>query len=152
PCRLGRCRGFFGVSQFSAPRASKSLSSLAVMKFSLPRFVTILFFLLPTTGCLHRERGAFPSLESGPAEKTRATFAQKITLLGISDVGKVNDHLYRGSQPNSEGIRELRKLGVTTIVNLRGERQGAVRMERRTAAEAGIKLVNIHASGWSPPT
>src|SRR4029077_8273987 len=70
---------------------------------------------------------------------------------GISDVAKLNDFLYRGSQPNEHGVRELKKLGVTTIVELRGEKQGWVKSERKRAQALGMHVVNIRASGWSPP-
>src|SRR5262249_52951928 len=69
----------------------------------------------------------------------------------VSYVGKINDFLYRGSQPNERGIEQLKKLGITTIVDLRGERQGTVAKERKRAEEHGMHFVNIHASGWAPP-
>jgi len=34
---------------------------------------------------------------------------------------RVNDHLYRGAQPAVGGIHKLRKLGIKTIINLRGK-------------------------------
>jgi len=37
----------------------------------------------------------------------------------ILNFGKVDDHLYRGAQLDSEGIKALKKLGVKLIVNLR---------------------------------
>jgi tyrosine-protein phosphatase SIW14 len=80
-----------------------------------------------------------------------SAFAKKTELSGLSGVGKVNDFLYRGSQPSAEDVEQLRKLGITVIVGLRGERQGTVRTERRRAAALGMRLVNIRASGWSPP-
>jgi hypothetical protein len=59
-------------------------------------------------------------------------FAKKTELSGLSGVGKVNDFLYRGSQPSAEGDEQLRKLGITVIVDLRGERQA--RSERSAGA------------------
>lgn len=104
-----------------------------------------------TAGCATH---VHPTAQAASGEKIsdyRQDFAQKIQINGLAYAGKVNDFLYRGSQPNPEGIKELKKLGVTTIVNLRGERQGLVRRERKQAEEQGIKLVNVRASGWSPP-
>jgi hypothetical protein len=51
-----------------------------------------------------------------------ARFAEKLRIPGISDAGKVNDFLYRRTQAHKEGIEQLKKLGVDTIVDLRGER------------------------------
>jgi protein tyrosine/serine phosphatase len=78
-------------------------------------------------------------------------YAKTLHLQGVSDVGKLNDFLYRGSQPNDEGLRELKKLGVTTIIDLRGEKQGLVKSERKKAQALGMRVVNIRASGWSAP-
>jgi protein tyrosine/serine phosphatase len=69
----------------------------------------------------------------------------------VSDVGKLNDYLYRGAQPNDEGLRELKKLGITLIIDLRGERKGLAKSERKKAQALGMRVVNIRASGWSAP-
>jgi hypothetical protein len=57
---------------------------------------------------------------TAPTTKVVPVLAEKIGINGVSNAGKVNDHLYRGSQPNAQGLQELEKLGVTTIVDLRG--------------------------------
>ena len=55
------------------------------------------------------------------SHSSHPAYAKTVHVHGISDVGKLNDFLYRGSQPNEQGLRERKKLGVTTIVDLRGE-------------------------------
>jgi tyrosine-protein phosphatase SIW14 len=115
------------------------------MKSSRTQSLALLFSFLLVSGCARSARSADPAHSSGPP------FAEKIQLNGVSYVGKINDFLYRGSQPNEQGIQQLKKIGVTTIVDLRGERQGTVATERKRAEALGMRLVNIHASGWSPP-
>jgi tyrosine-protein phosphatase SIW14 len=78
-------------------------------------------------------------------------FAEKFQLPGISDAGKVNEFLYRGTQPSPEGVEQLKKLGIDTIVDLRGERRGTMEAERRHAESLGMHLVLIPGNGWSPP-
>jgi tyrosine-protein phosphatase SIW14 len=119
-------------------------------RFTISGTATLLIAGL-MTGCVHRESAAFPAASPGVLVGRNGGFAEKIHLTGTVDVGKLNDHLYRGAQPNVDTIQHLKKLGVTTIVDLRGERQGTVRREREQAAAVGIKLENIRASGWSPP-
>src|SRR5215831_18004293 len=114
-------------------------------KLSKTRLLLLPFSLILVYGC------ALSLRSSDPAQQSLPPFAEKIELQGVSDVGKLNDFLYRGSQPNEQGIEELKKLGVTTIIDLRGERQGAVRSERKRAEALGMRFVNIKASGWSPP-
>jgi protein tyrosine/serine phosphatase len=115
------------------------------MKFSCASLLALSLAAFFLSGCPHSTHSPDPSHPSGPP------FAKKIQLNGLSSVGRVNDFLYRGSQPNEEGIEQLKKLGVTTIVDLRGERQGTVATERKRAAAHSIEVVNIRASGWSPP-
>jgi len=47
---------------------------------------------------------------------------------------------------------ELKKLGVTTIVDLRGEDPGTRDRERQQAEALGLRFVNIPVSGWEPPS
>ena len=48
-----------------------------------------------------------------------AAWATKLDRPGLPNLHKLSDHLYRGAQPTAEGIKELEKLGVKTIVGLR---------------------------------
>jgi tyrosine-protein phosphatase SIW14 len=58
--------------------------------------------------------------------------------------------LLRGAQPSAQGLAELKKLGVTTIVDLRGN-SGPVDWERAQAESLGMRFVNIPVLGWSAP-
>jgi tyrosine-protein phosphatase SIW14 len=100
---------------------------------------------------------SFPLLRqsdrSAPAFPTaRLAFGQKLKISGISNAGKINDSLYRGAQPHEKGLPELKKLGITTIVDLRGENRDRVEWERRRAESLGMRFVHIPVSGWAPPT
>src|SRR5215471_12124834 len=84
------------------------------------------FLALPLV--LMAQQGALPPDKTSPslAPSPQPAFAEKIHISGLSDAGKVNDFLYRGTQPNSEGVEALHKLGVDTIVDLRGEFRGTM--------------------------
>jgi len=77
--------------------------------------------------------------------------AEKMVVPGIKDFGKVDEYLYRGAQPKPEGIEELKKLGIDTIVDLRGERHGLMEEERAHAESLGMRLVSIPGTGWTAP-
>lgn len=47
------------------------------------------------------------------------SWAVKINNPKLSNFHKVSEDLYRGAQPDNEGMKELKKLGIKTIVNLR---------------------------------
>jgi protein tyrosine/serine phosphatase len=77
--------------------------------------------------------------------------AEKLKLAGVPRAGKVSDVLFRGAQPSTQGLAELKKLGVTTIVDLRGNR-GPVASERREVESLGMRFVDIPVLGWSTPS
>ena len=81
----------------------------------------------------------------------RYALAEKMTVRGIKDFGKVDEYLYRGAQPKPEGIEELKKMGVDTIVDLRGERHGLMEKERAHAESLGMRLAHIPGTGWTAP-
>lgn len=77
---------------------------------------------------------------------------QRLNIPGIRDAGKVNDHLYRGAQPKEWALKELKQRGITTILDLRGERKGLMETERKNAQALGIEVINLPGNGWSPPS
>ena len=82
----------------------------------------------------------------------RSAYGEKLRLPGLPNGGRVNDVLYRGAQPHAAGIQELKKLGITTIVDLRGENTELRDSERVQAESLGIRFVSIPVSGWDPPS
>ena len=114
------------------------------MQRTLPTFALFLFLPLRIFA-----QTAAPA--SAPSLTPRA-FGQKLQIAGVHNGGKITDSLYRGAQPKETGLSELKLLGVTTIVDLRGEDQEKVTWERNRAESLGMRFVPIPVSGWSPPT
>jgi protein-tyrosine phosphatase len=84
--------------------------------------------------------GGAPIVDSmGPVE---------IGDVDIDNFGVVDGRIYRGAQPEEEDYRELAALGVTTIVDLRGDAEGYAREE---AERAGLEYVNIPLKSTSRP-
>ncbi len=94
------------------------------------------------------------SSQSAPPRQTAmgSAYGEKLRLAGIANAGKINERLYRGAQPRNGSVQELKRLGVTTIVDLRGEDSVTREREKKEAESLGIHFVNIPVSGWSPPT
>jgi tyrosine-protein phosphatase SIW14 len=108
------------------------------------RNTLVVFCLLIAAGCSeHHVRHNQTPAVSQPA------FAEKIYVPGISDFGKVNDFLYRGAQPKDDGVAQLKKFGIDTIVDLRSELHGLIGNERQYAESLGIRYVNLPGSGWA---
>src|SRR5579885_2321093 len=77
---------------------------------------------------------------------------QKLHFASIPNAGKISSQLYRGAQPRPGGLAELKKLGITTIVDLRGEDASLRNREKQEAESLGLRFVAIPVSGWTPPT
>jgi protein tyrosine/serine phosphatase len=63
----------------------------------------------------------------------------------------VNAKLYRGAQPTEEGVKELARMGVKTIIDLRGADERAKR-EETWAQSAGLKFINVPLNNWFAPS
>jgi tyrosine-protein phosphatase SIW14 len=98
-----------------------------------------------------------PNLLAQTAQQTappvlRSAYGEKIQIPGIKNAGKINGRLYRGAQPHAQSLSQLKDLGVTTIVDLRGENPDRRDGEKKEAESLGMRFVSIPVSGWSPPT
>lgn len=76
------------------------------------RFVALSILL--AASCLLTATGRADEAKARPAN-----WAIAIKRPGLPNLHKVSDKLYRGAQPTAEGVRELEKLGVRTIICLR---------------------------------
>jgi tyrosine-protein phosphatase SIW14 len=85
------------------------------------------------------------------ASAAHLSFGEKLHIAGIPNAGKVADQLYRGAQPRNGSIARLKEIGITTIVDLRGEDVGMRDQEKKEANSLGIHFVSIPVSGWAPP-
>ena len=97
-------------------------------------------------------QAASAAAKSAPPAAARVEHGDKLRVAGVPNFGKINEHLYRGAQPRAGGLPELKKLGVTTIVDLRGEDPSKSTWEQKHAETLGIRFVHIPVSGWAPPT
>ena len=58
--------------------------------------------------------------------------------------------MYRGGQPSNADLADLKRLGVATIVDLRGS-GSSVRREKRAAEALGMHFINFPLSGVFAP-
>ncbi len=68
----------------------------------------------------------------------------------VPHLSRVNDHIYRGKQPNREGFAELAGMGIKTVLDLRGGRFHKPR-ERKQVEAAGMQYISIRLSGIFEP-
>ena len=119
------------------------------MQFSMKQFP---FFTACTVFLTLAPQLAAPESQTPSVSKKTAPFAEKIQINGVNNAGKINDHLFRGAQPHGDGVQSLHQLGVTTIIDLRGEHRDQSESERQLAEGLGMKFLVIPEDGWSNPT
>ena len=72
-------------------------------------------------------------------------WAQPIRMEGVPNLHKVADNLYRSAQPTAEGMGNLKKMGVETIVNLR-----SFHTDRDEIGKTGLAYEHIYMKAWHP--
>jgi tyrosine-protein phosphatase SIW14 len=68
----------------------------------------------------------------------------------LPNFSQVNAKLFRGGQPTENGIKELARRGVKTIIDLRGADENS-KKEELWARQSGIKFVVVNLSNWFKP-
>jgi protein tyrosine phosphatase (PTP) superfamily phosphohydrolase (DUF442 family) len=84
--------------------------------------------------------GADPSIADRPK-----AWAQPVKLQGVENLYRVSEKLYRGDQPSPEGMRNLKDLGLKTIINLR-----SFHSDRDEIGGTGLAYEHIYMKAWHP--
>ena len=84
--------------------------------------------------------GADPLIANRPK-----TWAQRVNLTGVANLYRVSEALYRGDQPSPQGMENLKKLGVKTILNLR-----SFHSDRDEIGATGLAYEHIYMKAWHP--
>lgn len=112
-------------------------------------FSALLLALVLLSPSIFAQQLAFPaSASTAPS----VTFAEKVSISGVHNAGKVSEHLFRGAQPDVTNLAALKKLGITTIIDLRSESSHTRDLERGRAEALGIHFISIPVGGFSNPS
>jgi protein tyrosine/serine phosphatase len=111
-----------------------------------------LLFSLVFAGAFSSRLVARKQAPSSTPSSMHSAYGEKLRIAGVPNSGKINDRLYRGAQPRDPGLLELKKLGITTIVNLRDEDPSKISWEEKRSESLGIRFVHIAVNEWSAPT
>ncbi len=74
-----------------------------------------------------------------------AIWATPTELKGVPNFHKVSDHLYRSAQPTPEGFRNLKAMGIKTVISLR-----SFSSDRKEIQAAGLDYHHIYMKAWHP--
>jgi protein tyrosine/serine phosphatase len=128
-----------------------------IQETRLPSFFRFLrVAALLATLCVTPVVGSTPtaspnSLQSRNPSAAPGANAEKLRIKGVHNAGRISDVLFRGAQPTAKGLAELKKAGVTIVVDLRQEGL-EVEHERKLAESLGLHFLNIPIVGWSLPS
>ncbi len=68
----------------------------------------------------------------------------------LPNFAEVNANILRGGQPTENGVKELARRGVKTIINLRGADENS-KKEETWARNNGIKFIAVNLGNWFKP-
>jgi protein tyrosine phosphatase (PTP) superfamily phosphohydrolase (DUF442 family) len=68
----------------------------------------------------------------------------------IPNFHQVDEHLFRGAQPAASEFRDLARMGIKTVLDLREE--GHAIAEEKLVEAAGMRYINLPMSGVLPPS
>ena len=107
-------------------------------------FVTAAFVVID---CTVVKDGKGQSGKGTPSDVTKAPrnpkWAVPLEKPGLPNLNKVSDQLYRGAQPTAEGMKELKNMGVKTVVNLR-----SFHSDRDEIGLTGLAYEHIYMKAW----
>ncbi len=135
------------LAKYGAQRVAQNRLSLTRCRPIRPVLMSVVFLTMAGIGC----RQAPNVLLLGSTNDTRATgnqttarWAEPVLAPGLPNLYRVSADLYRGAQPTAEGLQELRKLGIKTVVNLREANDEQARL-----TELGLAYHHIPMTAFS---
>lgn len=102
------------------------------------------FCLLASFPSLAQAEGAKPSETASKSGVRAPDWAVPLVAVGVPNLHKVNDQLYRSAQPSAAEFKALEKLGIKTVLNLRANHD-----DNDEAKGSGLKLERIEVNTWN---
>jgi protein tyrosine phosphatase (PTP) superfamily phosphohydrolase (DUF442 family) len=100
------------------------------------KLTTFVFFWLLLAG--------FVVAEEPEADRPKM-WAHPLKVEGVPNLYQVSDTLYRSAQPTAEGMRNLKKMGIETVINLR-----SFHSDRDEIGSTGLGYEHIYMKAWHP--
>lgn len=88
---------------------------------------------------------ALPALAAEPVTNRPSSWAQPITMEGVPNLFQVSTNLYRSAQPTAQGMQNLKRRGIVTIVNLR-----SFHSDRDELGTTGLGYEHLSMKAWHP--
>ena len=100
-------------------------------------------FLAVTMFCFVSEISGLSAPVASAITNRPASWAQPLTIPGITNFYRVTTNLYRGAQPTAEGMRQMKAMGIKIVINLR-----AFHSDKDEVAGSGLKSIRFETKPW----
>lgn len=94
---------------------------------------------------VQREPAASAESEKNSEEDPKRQWAKPIECKGVPNLARVTPLLYRGGEPDEQGVRKLHEMGIRTIVSLRLTSPNEEAYEK-----LGMKFVRVRTNALMP--
>ena len=78
-------------------------------------------------------------------ESRLAHWAVPMQVIGVPNLHKVSETLYRSAQPTAEGMANLKAMGIETVINLR-----SFHSDRHAIGDTGLGYEHLYMKAWHP--
>lgn len=119
-------------------------NSEKLMRFNRIGLLLACALIVCSVGYLFCTRVANRHIDPVINPDTRAKWATPMELPGLPNLHKVSEDLYRGAQPSAEGMKQLEKLGVKTVVNLRSSHSDRDELKETSLAYEHIEMTALN--------
>ncbi len=82
---------------------------------------------------------------AGFADGRPGNWARPLTVDGVPNLYQVSETLFRSAQPSEEGMKNLRKMGIVTIINLR-----SAHSDLDEIGEINLNYESVPMKAWRP--
>ena len=103
----------------------------------------VIFAAVGCSGSSENGRGAMEHKPIKDTSEQPPEWARPLERPGLPNLHRVTKDLYRGAQPTAEGMRELKKMGIKTIINLR-----SFHSDRDEIGDTGLAYEHIYMKAW----
>ena len=77
--------------------------------------------------------------------KRDKVWAQRVKLEGVTNLHKISDELFRSAQPTAAGMKNLKEIGIETVIILR-----SFNSDREEIGLTGLAYEHIYMKAWHP--
>jgi protein tyrosine/serine phosphatase len=99
------------------------------------------------SGTWYRRRAWLPGLLTPALGLATLQAGSLPDVPGVPNFHQVDEHIYRGAQPRGEGFASLAKIGIRTVIDLRGESS-----EETAVQSAGMHYIRLPWREFKAPT